>query len=201
MEKECIEMIVGIIEIASAILVLIGASMGLSALNKWKEKQFNVTFSFYARLKTKLKIIYDMMVKPDYVKIVSEHMLPQILRVKDPGVFTPIEPVIIKRLSELSDETIEFLASEDNQVPISENWNEQLSELVVMLEDCASLKNDCYFKWIERNDDVMNEYFRRHTDNLTSIITDIEQCQTGLTKEYLKKIKGKTARRPTPSDT
>lgn len=200
MEKECIEAIVGIIEIASAILVLIGASMGLSALNKWKEKQLNATFSFYSRLKTKLKLIYDIIIKPDYGKIISEHMLPQILRVKDPGVFTPIEPIIIKRLSELSEKTIEFLMGENNQMPISESWNEQLRKLLVLLEDCASLKDDRYFKWTERSDEEMNEYFIQHSKNLESIINDIEQCQTFLTKKYLKKVKSKTESKPTSSD-
>lgn len=187
MDKECIEMIVGIIEIASAILVLIGASMGLSALNKWKEKQFNATFSFYSRLKTKLKLIYDIFTDPNYRNILFDRMLPQSLRSKDPGVFSPMKPIIVQKLSELADGTIDFLMAENNQMPISEKWNEQLGHLLEFLQDCGSLKDDVFFKWTERKDDETDAYYKLHSENLDSIIKDIETRQTELTKKYLKK--------------
>lgn len=201
MDKECIEMIVGIIEIASAILVLIGASMGLSALNKWKEKQFNATFSFYSRLKTKLKLIYDIFTDPNYRNILFDRMLPQSLRSKDPGVFSPMKPIIVQKLSELADGTIDFLMAENNQMPISEKWNEQLGHLLEFLQDCGSLKDDVFFKWTERKDDETDAYYKLHSENLDSIIKDIETRQTELTKKYLKKVKSKTARKSTSSDT
>ena len=201
MDKECIEMIVGIIEIASAILVLIGASMGLSALNKWKEKQFNATFSFYSRLKTKLKLIYDIFTDPNYRNILFDRMLPQSLRSKDPGVFSPMKPIIVQKLSELADGTIDFLMAENNQMPISEKWNEQLGHLLEFLQDCGSLKDDVFFKWTERKDDETDAYYKLHSENLDSIIKDIETRQAELTKKYLKKVKSKTARKSTSSDT
>lgn len=194
-------MIVGIIEIASAILVLIGASMGLSALNKWKEKQFNATFSFYSRLKTKLKLIYDIFTDPNYRNILFDRMLPQSLRSKDPGVFSPMKPIIVQKLSELADGTIDFLMAENNQMPISEKWNEQLGHLLEFLQDCGSLKDDVFFKWTERKDDETDAYYKLHSENLDSIIKDIETRQTELTKKYLKKVKSKTARKSTSSDT
>ena len=194
-------MIVGIIEIASAILVLIGASMGLSALNKWKEKQFNATFSFYSRLKTKLKLIYDIFTDPNYRNILFDRMLPQSLRSKDPGVFSPMKPIIVQKLSELADGTIDFLMAENNQMPISEKWNEQPGHLLEFLQDCGSLKDDVFFKWTERKDDETDAYYKLHSENLDSIIKDIETRQTELTKKYLKKVKSKTARKSTSSDT
>lgn len=187
MEKECIEVIVGIIEIASAILVLIGASMGLSTFHKWRVMQLNATFNFYARLKTKLKIISDTIANPVSKKILSERLLPEIARSKDAGVYSPMQQVVIDKLANLAESTIEFFMTEDNQMPISEKWNKQLDTLLEFLQDCESLKDESFFKWTEKNKDIMDEYFRLHSENLMTIINDISNRQTELTEKYLKK--------------
>lgn len=196
-----IDLTVAIVELITSVFVFAGAVIGLHAVDKWKDKQLNAAFSFYSRLKTQLKLIYDLINKQQYRNFLFEYMLPQTLRANDLSVYTPMEPIVIKKLSELSGNVIKFLMTENNQMPISNKWNEQVDILLEFLQDCESMKDKSFFKWPEINEIEMSEYFRRHSDNLASIITDIEQCQTGLTKKYLKKVKSKTARKSTSSDT
>ncbi len=190
-ENSFLDIIKSIIEIASAILVIIGAGMGLRAVNKWKEKQLNATFSFYSRLKTKIKIIGDLFTTPKYKKFLFMNMLPESLKIDDIGVYTPMEPIVTQKLSDLANDTIDYLMTENNQMPISNEWNDQLETLLELLQDLSFLNNDNCFKWEERNDEEMEKYYVRHSENLTNIIKDIESRQSELTKKYLKKSKKK----------
>lgn len=181
-----LEITICIIELVTAILVLSGAIVGIRAVNKFKDKQLNAMFSFYARLKTKLKIIYDLFSDADHKQFVINNMLPQSFRTEDIGVFTPMEPIVIQKLSDLANDTLKYLMTENNQMPISENWNEQLDILLELLQDLSFLKDEGCFKWTERDDETIDKYFSRHSDNLKAIIKAIEDRQSELTKKYLK---------------
>ena len=107
-------------------------------------------------------------------------------RTEDIGVFTPMEPIVIQKLSDLANDTLKYLMTENNQMPISENWNEQLNILLELLQDLSFLKDEGCFKWTERDDETIDKYFSRHSDNLKAIIKAIEDRQSELTKKYLK---------------
>ena len=161
----------------TAFIVAITGVIGISYINKIKEKRYNATFSFCARLKIRLHIIKDLL---DNHK---DFMLDQLLPVSSRKKTDISEQSVVKNAKNLMHETvcetIEFLKNSDDQMPAAEGWSKKCTILFEFLEDFSRMSDEYeHLKWPkDQFETKKEEYYDLHYSNITSMINDIENQQ------------------------
>lgn len=182
-----LDIIVSIIDLISSIVILIGGLMGISVLNKFKEKQFNARFDFFARLKVQLKIMEGLFTNDIYKDIIINRFYIKKNRTILIDARLAIESQIIHEVSEVASSTLKYLMDENNQMPASKDWINEMNMLIEFLEDCKLIDNQDFYKWIEKDIDLEIAYYEKHSENLKNIIGNIEIEQNKIIKRIFDK--------------
>lgn len=177
--QEILSNVDNIVAIITDILVAIVGVYGIRYLNKIKEKNYNATFGYYARLKVRLHMLNSIL--EENKRYILDRFIPEADRISVDMAKEVTVKLAIEQLVENAKETLVFLKTSEEQMPASNNWFEKYGRLLEFLEDCVKLSNTQYFKW---NDDYGNnqeKYYALHKVNIEEMINDIVllQVETG----------------------
>lgn len=188
MVEEYLSLSSSIINLLSGIIILLGGIMGIKAINKLKDKKFNAVFNFYSRLKVQLKILENLYSNQNYKIFILDRLVIESAR-RNEITSLAISDKIIEEIAEVASLILKYLMDENNQMPASKKWIEEINTLVEFLEDCKLMGNFDYYKWNEDNDNTKENYYKTHLNNLKNIIKDIENEQIKIINKIFKQKK------------
>ncbi len=137
---EDLESLIGII---TNLLITITGVCAIRYFHKLKEKSYNATFSYYSRLLVRLKKIESLL--DNYRDQIIEKFLPENERSEiNPALKKTFDNAIVA-LTSASEETLDFLRKESDQMPASRDWPLHYASLLDFLELCTNLTNEKYF--------------------------------------------------------
>lgn len=172
-------------EIIVNIVVVIGGIWGLAYVGKLREKQRDATFSYLTRLSVHLQYFYEIL--NNYRDEIMDRFLPQGLRREIGANRAPIVEGAIKHMAENAKETLNFLMNQDNQMPAQKGWAENLNIFVKFLIDIEQMGEKEYYKWINDNQQQINEYYDNNKNNIKQMLKMIYERQYKLEKKIFKR--------------
>ena len=179
--KNCIEVLVGIIAI-------IGGVVGLLYLNKQRDKRRDASFGYMAQLSVHIQNIKKIFENE------SDKLLNQLVSSNDRipwGEFAvPNHEAITAMFKNRIEQTLDFLMSTNNQMPVYIGWTERMSKFLSFLEDFSFFFNSDGFLWQGDRTEIshkQNEYKRLNIDNMTEMLNDIETYQKAIESKIAQK--------------
>lgn len=181
--KDCSDLILNI-------FVIIGGVIGLRFINKQREKRMEASFGYMSRLSIHIKII----------KALFEHYKDELLnQLLEQSIRTPREEFpncsvekIISAFESQINKTIEFLMSEDNQMPVYAGWTKKISMFTEFLESYETVFSGDGYIWLDDKDKVnqyMDDFYRDHKKNMEKMLDDIMHYQENIESKIAKKRK------------
>lgn len=167
-------------------IIFIGGVLGISYLSKLKDKNLNAILGHSSRLTVYIHYLQSNF--EEFKDDILERFKPQNIRDEPPLARQELVANIIKDFSKMAHDTLSFLRSEDNQMPISLGWVEQYNMFLDFLIDCEKIKDESYYKWDENENfqEISEDYFNKHSKNMINMINAISTHQKNIEKKLYK---------------
>lgn len=178
-----------IINIAIGIISIIGGLLGIFLLKTLREKNLNATLGYFSRLKVHIHLLKSTF--DNYHTEILYRFIPENSRVDSDHTKSSFISDIICNFSNEASDTLTFLKNEDNQMPADNNWMAKYDILLDFLEDMKQIKQ-CKFYKFDMSDDfdeIADEYYKKHSENLSNMLKSIENHQNKIQNKLYKKNK------------
>ncbi len=173
-----------IISAVTSVLLSVVGVFGIGYLSKMRENNVNATFSYYSQLYVRLHLLSSIL--EEYKSEFLDRLLPSGSRAEiDPARSDAVKSAMTILYSQAK-ETISFLQRTDNQVPAGLSWSNELNIFLELLEDCLQMENIHFYKWVVRNQEEMEKYYRKHTKNIKQMMSQIVLRQTKMERSLYR---------------
>ena len=173
-------------EIIVNIIVIVGGIVGANYVKKQREKQIDSTFSYLTKLNVRMKIFRELL--NTYKDEIIERFLPRECRREISPDRIGIVNDRINYLAKLAEETLEFVKSEDGQMPAQKGWISHFNKFIEFLVDCEQLRQPTYYKWVqtENLEEKQESYYTEVVNNIDKMIEMVNTRQKELEDEIFK---------------
>lgn len=173
--NEVLTQIEMIVNIFVGTVAIIGGVFAILFFRKLKEKRLDASFNYLSRLKVRINGLCEMF--SEHSEGIVDRLLPSNKR----RLTAPEKSMFIDELidvfSENALETLNFLKTQNDQLPSKKGWTDMMDEFLSFLEDCAQIRNKNYFKWNFLEPDEKENYIRKHINNMKIMLKSITDYQ------------------------